>query len=123
MSTVNKFELYKKSASLYPPNIKSYVFDGRNRMFGIFSIVSMIKIFKKKDIDWLILMDEDALFVNSNLIYPLIDYLKTNNDLISGVRDGGSIPERSGNPYVMNSFFSVIDLKKSKKIWNKKEFI
>jgi uncharacterized membrane protein YvbJ len=51
-----------------------------------FSIIFMIKIFKKKDIDWLILMDEDALFVNSNLIYPLIDYLKTNNDLISGVR-------------------------------------
>jgi hypothetical protein len=41
----------------------------------------MIK-FSRKDIDWLILMDEDALFVNSNLIYPLIDYLKTNNDLI-----------------------------------------
>jgi hypothetical protein len=44
-------------------------------MFGfLYNIYD--KIFKKKDIDWLILMDEDALFVNSNLIYPLIDYLK-----------------------------------------------
>ena len=123
LSTVNNFTLYKKSASLYPPNIKSYVFDGRNGMFGIFSIIFMMKIFKNKDIDWLILMDEDALFINSELIHSLIDHMKTNDYIIAGIRDGGSLPERSGNPYVMNPFFSVIDLKKLKKIWNKKEML
>ncbi|MBF7090620.1 hypothetical protein IUY40_03570 [Flavobacterium sp. ALJ2] len=121
LSTVNNFKLYKKSASLYPSNIKSYVFDGRNGMFGIFSITFMMKVFKRKDIDWLILMDEDALFVNSDLIYPLIDNMKVNDYIIAGIRDGGALPERSGNPYVMNPFFSIIHLKKLKKIWNKKE--
>ena len=121
LSTVNNFELYEKSSSLYPSNIKSYVFDGRNGMFGIFSITFMMKIFKRKDIDWLILMDEDALFVDSDLIYPLIDHMKANDYIITGIRDGGALPERSGNPYVMNPFFSIINFKELKKIWNKKE--
>lgn len=123
LSTVNNFELYKKSASLYPSNLKSFVFDGRNGMFGVFSLIFMMKIFKNKDVDWLILMDEDSLFVNSDLIYPLIDHMKKNDFIIAGVRDGGSLPERSGNPYVMNPFFSIIDLKKLMKIWNKKEML
>jgi hypothetical protein len=123
LSTVNNFKLYKKSSALYPSDIQSYVIDGRNGMFGIHSINYMMKIFKKKEINWLILMDEDALFINSDLIFPLINYMETNNYIISGVRDGGMLPERSGNPYVMNPFFSVIDLKKLKKIWNKKEML
>ena len=123
LSTVNNFKLYKKSSALYPIDIQSYVIDGRNGMFGIHSINYMMKIFNKKDINWLILMDEDALFINSDLIFPLIEYMKTNNYIISGVRDGGMLPERSGNPYVMNPFFSVIDLKKLKKIWNKKDML
>jgi hypothetical protein len=123
LSTVNNFKLYNKSSSLYPSNIDSYVFDGRNGMFGIFSILFMMKIFKKKDIDWLVLMDEDALFVDSNLIYPLIDHMKANDYIIAGIRDGGSLPERSGSPYAMNPFFSIIDFKKLKKIWNKKEML
>lgn len=123
LSTVNNFKLYEKSSALYPNDIQSYVFDGRNGMFGIHSINYMMKVFKNKDIDWLILMDEDALFINSDLVYPLIDYMKENDYIISGVRDGGVLPERSGNPYVMNPFFSVINLKELKKIWNKKEML
>ena len=73
LSTVNNFELYKKSSALYPKELKTYVIDGRNGMFGIHSIIYMMKIFKKKKIDWLVLMDEDALFINSDLIFPLIN--------------------------------------------------
>ncbi len=123
LSTVNNFKLYEKSAALYPEDIQSYVIDGRNGMFGIHSIKYMMKIFKNKDIEWLILMDEDALFVDSNLVFPLIEYMKNHDYIISGIRDGGSLPERSGNPYVMNPFFSVINFKKLKQIWNKKEML
>ena len=123
LSTVNNFKLYKKSASYYPSNIDAYVFDGRNGMFGIFSILLMMKIFKKKNIDWIVLMDEDAIFINSDLIYPVIEHMKKNEYIIAGVRDGGSLPERSGNPYVMNPFFSIIDFKRLKKIWNKNEML
>lgn len=123
LSTVNNFKLYKKSSSLYPSDIKSYVFDGRNGMFGIFSIIYMMKVFKKKDIEWLVLMDEDALFLNSDLIYPLINHMINKDYIISGIRDGGALPERSGNPYVMNPFFSIINFKELQKIWNKKEML
>jgi hypothetical protein len=92
-------------------------------MFGIHSINYMMKAFKNKNIDWLILMDEDALFINSDLVYPLINHMSNHNYIISGVRDGGSLPERSGNPYVMNPFFSIINLKELKRIWNKKEML
>ena len=123
LSTVNNFKLYEKSAELYPKDIQSYVIDGRNGMFGIHSINYMMKILKKKDINWLILMDEDALFINSELVFPLIDYMYENDYIISGMRDGGALPERLGNPYVINPFFSIINLKKLKKIWNKKEML
>lgn len=123
LSTVNNFVLYEKSSSLYPKDIQSYVIDGRNGMFGVHSINYMMKIFKRKDIDWLILMDEDALFIESNLVYPLIENMALNDYIICGIRDGGMLPERSGNPYVMNPFFSIINLKELKKIWNKKEML
>ncbi|NIJ45430.1 hypothetical protein FHR24_001898 [Wenyingzhuangia heitensis] len=123
LSTVNNFDLYKKSSALYPADIPSYVIDGRNGMFGIHSIVYMMKIFKNKDIDWLILMDEDALFINSDKVFPLIEYMAVNDYMISGMRDGGMLPERSGSPYSMNPYFSVINLKKLKEIWNKKEML
>lgn len=121
LSTVNNFSLYRKSSALYPSNIQRYVIDGRNGMFGIHSINYMMKIFKRKDIDWLILMDEDALFIDSKLIFPLIKKMSIDDYIVCGVRDGGMLPERSGNPYVINPFFSIIHLKKLKQIWNKKE--
>lgn len=123
LSTVNNFSLYEKSSALYPQNIQRYVIDGRNGMFGIHSINYMMEIFKRKDIDWLILMDEDALFIDSKLIFPLIGEMAQNDYIVCGVRDGGMLPERSGNPYAINPFFSIIDLKKLKKIWNKKEML
>lgn len=123
LSTVNNFNLYAKSSALYPPNIKRYVIDGRNGMFGIHSINYMMEIFKHKNVDWLILMDEDALFIESKLIFPLIEEMSQKDYIVCGVRDGGMLPERSGNPYVMNPFFSIINLKELKKIWNKKEML
>lgn len=123
LTTVNNFKLYNKSAALYPADIQSYVIDGRNGMFGIHSLIFMMKKFKNKDIEWLILMDEDALFINSDLIFPLINEMKNNNYLIAGVRDGGVLPERSGNPHAMNPFFSVIDLQKLKILWNKNQML
>lgn len=123
LSTVNNFSLYKKSAALYPSNIQPYVIDGRNGMFGIHSIIYFMKILKRKDIDWLILMDEDALFIDSKLIFPLIDKMVINDYIVCGVRDGGMLPERSGNPYAINPFFSIIHLKKLKHIWNKREML
>jgi hypothetical protein len=123
LSTVNNFELYNKSASLYPPEIARYVFDGRNGMFGIHSIFYMMQKFKNTNIKWMVLMDEDALFINPNLIYPLIEFMERNDFIIAGMRDGGMLPERSGSPYAMNPYFSIINFEKLKKIWNKKEVI
>ena len=79
LSTVNNFSLYEKSSALYPQEIQSYVIDGRNGMFGIHSINYMMKIFKRRDVEWLILMDEDALFIDHTLIFPLIEKMLQKN--------------------------------------------
>ena len=123
LSTVNNFSLYKKSAALYPEKIPTYVIDGRNGMFGIHSIFYMMRKFKHTTIKWMILMDEDALFINPQLIYPLIQHMDDNDFIIAGMRDGGMLPERSGSPYAMNPYFTIMNFEKLKQMWDKKEVL
>lgn len=121
VTTVINFELYKKSAQFFPKGVPRYVIDGRNGMYGIDSLFYMIEKFKRMDFDWLIMADEDVLFLNPNGIYEIIEEMMDNDFIVSGVRDGGEIAIRSFSPYVVNTFFSIINLKKLKTIWNKKE--
>lgn len=121
LTTVINWDLYKKSSQYFPDGISKYVIDGRNGMFGIDSIYFMMKKFKTLDIDWLIMVDEDVLFLNSDGIYDTIDYMLKNNYILCGVRDGGDIPNRTFSPYLINTFFSIVNLKKLKAIWNKEE--
>ena len=39
------------------------------------------------------------------------------------MRDGGVIPNRTYSPYLINTFFSIINFKELKSIWNKKEVL
>jgi hypothetical protein len=121
VTTVINCELYKKSSQFFPEDISRYVIDGRDGMYGIDSIFYMLNKFKNKDFDWLIMADEDVLFLNPKGIYEIIDEMIENDFIVSGVRDGGDISIRSFSPYVINTFFSIINLKKLKKIWDKKD--
>lgn len=121
LSTVINNELYQKSSQLFPQNIQKYVIDGSNGMFGLDSIFYMMKKMKGKGIEWLIMADEDVLFVNPKGIFSIIEEMKFNNYFLCGVRDGGVIPNRTYSPYLINTFFSIINFKELESIWNKKE--
>ena len=123
LTTVANFELYKKTAPLFPQNIQKYVIDGTNGMHAFESIKYMFKKLKNKNIEWLIMSDEDVVFSNPNAIFEIIEHMKSNDYSICGVRDGGMIPHRKQNPYLINTFFSILNFADIEKSWNEKEII
>jgi len=123
ISTVINQELYQKSSQLFPKNVTKYVIDGTNGMFGIDSICYMMKKLKGTGIEWLIMADEDVLFVNPNRLFYLLEKLKDENSFVCGVRDGGVIPNRYFSPFLINTFFSIINFKELELIWNEKEVL
>jgi hypothetical protein len=123
LTTVVNHELYQKSSLLFPQNIQKYVIDGTNGMHGIDSVFFMMNKLKGKDIEWLIMADEDIIFEDSKLIFEIIDKMRLENYTVCGVRDGGHILHRNYNPYLINTFFSIINFKEIESIWNKKEVL
>jgi hypothetical protein len=115
---INK-DLYQKSAQLFPENIQKYVIEGKEGMFALDSLCYMMKKLKGRGIEWLIMADEDVLFRNPDGIYDIINYLKENDFILCGVRDGGQIKTRKQNPFAINTFFSVIDFKKLEQLWDR----
>lgn len=123
VSTVVNFGLYNKTAGLFPMDIPKYVIDGRNGMHGMDSLLYMYKRLKGKNIDWLIMADEDVIFIDAELVHNCIAKMEAENLTVCGVRDGGVIPHRKYNPHVINTFFSIINFKEVEAIWNEKEIL
>ena len=123
LSTVVNFDLYQKSSPLFPKGIPKYVIDGRNGMHAMDSIRYMFKKLKDQNIDWLIMADEDVFFIDSNLVFSLIEKMEASNYSVCGVRDGGIIPHRIQNPYAINTFFSILNFKEISALWNEKEVL
>jgi len=121
ITTVINKELYNNSSQFFPQNIQKYVIDGSNGMHGLDSINFMMNMLKGSEIDWLVMADEDVLFQNSNLIFEIIKKMELENYSICGCRDGGEISHRIYNPYVINTFFSILNFKEIEKIWNGNE--
>ena len=123
LSTVINFDLYSKSSQFFPQNIQKYVIDGRNGMHALHSIFYMMKKLRNKNIEWLIMADEDVLFQDTKIIFDLINKMKSEDYMICGIRDGGIISHRIYNPNLINTFFSIINFKELERIWNKKEIV
>ncbi len=123
LTTVANFDLYKKTSLFFPVGIRKYVLDGTNGMYGIHSIKYMMEKLKSKDIEWLIMADEDVIFTKSNLVFSIIKEMKENRITVYGVRDGGIITHRKQNPFAINTFFSILNFKEVEGIWNKKEVL
>jgi hypothetical protein len=123
LSTVINFELYSKSAQLFPKNYKKYVIDSTNGMHGLQSIFYMMKKLKGKNIEWLIMADEDVLFQNPNLVSEIIQKMEKEHYTVCGIRDGGLLSHRRYNPFLINTFFSIINFKEIESIWDKKQLV
>lgn len=111
-TTVVNFELYNKTVKFFPKNIDLYVIDGRKGMHGIESLKFLFRKLKNKGIDWLIMADEDVIFRNTQSVFDIINHMRIYNFGVAGVRDGGVISHRTYNPYVINTFFSILNFNK-----------
>jgi hypothetical protein len=123
LTTVANFELFQITSVFFPEGIQKYVIDGTNGMHGIASIKYMIHKLKNKGIKWLIMADEDVIFFNSDIVFSIIDQMEEQVITVCGARDGGVISHRNKNPYIINTFFSVLNFKDVLEAWNKKEML
>ena len=123
LTTVANFQLYERTSVYFPENIRKFVIDGNNGMHGIHSIKFMMKMLKNENIEWLIMADEDVIFTDSNVVFSIIDKMKSENYTFSGIRDGGVISHRNFNPNVINTFFSILNFKEIESIWDEKEML
>lgn len=123
LSTVANFDLYQKSSTLFPKDMQRYVIDGTNGMHGLHSIKYMMSKLKGKGIDWLVMADEDVVFSDADQVFSIIEEMKTNHFTVCGVRDGGVILHRKENPYVINTFFSILNFKEIENIWNERDML
>lgn len=123
ITTVGNISLYKKTVSFFPENIKLFVIDGKEGIFGLSSIKFMFKKLKKHKIKWLIMVDEDVVFVNPKAVFDIINKLEKESYDICGIRDGGVLPWRDKNPYLINPFFCILNLEKISSIYDEKEFL
>ena len=121
LTTVANFELYEKTSKNFPDGIRTYVIDGRNGMHALNSILYMFKKLKNEEIDWLIMADEDVVFLDPDAVFKLIDFMQIHNYTATGVRDGGVVKHRNNNPYSINTFFSVLNFRKILKFYDAKE--
>ncbi len=121
MTTVANFDLYDKTRSYQPAGIRKLVIDGRGGMYGLDSIFYAFEELPLKDVKWLILADEDVLFLENRALIKIIEEMESANYTVSGVRDGGCLNHRNFNPYIPNTFFCVLDYQNISTIYSRKE--
>jgi len=123
VTTVVNFELYKKTATLFPKEIDKIVIDGTLGMYGLNSINYMFEKLKFRHYDWIIMADEDVFFYNAEKVITTIEYMAENDYDVAGVRDGGVIKHRFDNPMAMNTFFTILNFKKISAVYKFEEVI
>ncbi|AZA77676.1 hypothetical protein EG347_09170 [Chryseobacterium sp. G0186] len=69
----------------------------------------------KYDIDYAINIDEDAFVIDNNALLDLLEFVIKNDYVNCGVRDGGALSIRTGNPVVTNPFFNIFNVKEIRK--------
>lgn len=123
VTTVVNFDLYKKTALLFPGDIDKVAIDGTTGLYGLESIKLIFEEKKFNKYDWIVMVDEDVFFYDSNLIYELILNMDKQGYGVCGIRDGGVIKHRFNNPIAINTFFCILNYKEIKKDFKYNEII
>jgi len=83
----------------------------------------MFKKLKHQRIKWIIMADEDVIFVNAEAIFSIIREMQEKKYGVAGIRDGGLLSWRDKNPYLINPFFCILDFEKISSFYDEKEFL
>lgn len=120
-TTVGNWDLYEETVKSFPIGVKKYAIDGSKGFYGLRSLIYIIKKLKSRNMEWLILADEDVVFTKPDKTYSLINFMVDNGYTVCGMRDGGTLHWRNENPYAINTYFSILNLKEIYKIFDEKE--
>lgn len=121
VTTVYNWDLYNKTVKSFPQDIKIYAVDGSKGLYGLESLLHIIRKLKKDKLNWLIMADEDVIFFKSENVFNLIEFLDSKNFTACGMRDGGALRWRNKNPHVLNTFFVILNLKEIYPIFDGRE--
>lgn len=109
--TVQNKKLFEKTKHSIPSNVDLYSIDGRHGFFALNAMELVFKSSQTKKYDWIIMADEDVVFIDFSAVIDHIKYMKHNNYQISGMNDGNGIEFRKGNPKLPNLFFCIFNFK------------
>lgn len=123
VTTVCNWDLYERTKHFFPNNIKIFAIDGTRSFYGIKSMVFFMKKLKKYNLEWLIMADEDVIFTNPEKVFDLIEYLHINDYTVSGTSEASRFENWTKHPYVINTFFGILNLKDIYKIYDEKEML
>jgi hypothetical protein len=94
-----------------PSDFDQFYIDGRFGFYGLKAIKLALNSSQLKSYDWIIFLDEDAAILDSKRFLELINYMRDEKIAVAGVRDGGEIEFRRGNPHFPNLSFCAISRK------------
>lgn len=109
--TVQNKKLFRKTKNSIPSNVDLYSIDGRHGLYALNALELLVKSSQTKKYDWIIMADEDVIFIDFTSVVVLLKYMKDNNYQISGMNDGNAVEFRKGNPKLPNLFFCIFDFK------------
>lgn len=123
ITTVSNWALYKKTSLFFPEGIKIFTIDGTTGFYGLKSITFFLKKLKVYNLDWLIMADEDVIFINPDGVFDLISFMENDKYTVAGMRDGGVLQWRDKNPHMINHFFAILNLKEIYPIYMENEVL
>ena len=123
ITTVSNWDLYRKTVRFFPKGVQLFAIDGTKGFFGIDSIRFFMRKLKHHDLNWLIMADEDVVFTKPEKVFNLIQFLEQENYIAAGMRDGGVLKWRDKNPYMLNTFFTLLNFKELCEIYDEEEML
>lgn len=105
------FEISKSFCDNLPFEV--LLVDGSGGMYG-FWYLEYIK--NNLDCDWIISIDEDCFIIDTKGVLDLLQYQIDNDFSFSGMPDGGVANHRVANPIAINTFFTIINMKKLREV-------
>lgn len=92
-----------------PIEFDHFYIDGRFGFYGIKAIELALSSPQLNQYEWMILLDEDAVILNAEMLHRVIQHMYDKKFGVAGVRDGGEIEFRRGNPNFPNLSFLIIN--------------
>lgn len=107
------YRLYKASSNTISLPFKHY------RLLYTTADGYFYRMLKYEHVDYAINIDEDAFVMDNEALLALLEYCVKEKIVNCGMRDGGVLPIRHGNPIVTNPFFNILDLKTIRKYFSR----